>query len=179
MYSIHFHRRASFGKIPPTLNNQSEGPPGGHTPPPPGSSRQNRAPHHGRRGVRLIRFNSSRGGRTASASIEARDSEKYPPHSTINRRVVQPAIPLPHPLRRVRTARHITGDAAYARFGLIRAGGVVQHPLPSSREFRKNTPHTQQSIGGSSRRPHPSPARFVASKPRATSRATRRTLDSV
>ena len=85
-----------------------------HAPLAPSPSRQNRAPRHGRRGVRLIRFNSSRGGCTSSTSIVARDSEKYPPHSTINRRVLQPATPLPRPVRRVRTARHITGDASYA-----------------------------------------------------------------
>jgi hypothetical protein len=213
-----------------------------HAPLAPSPSRQNPALHHGRRDVRSIWSDSSRGGRTAGASTLARDEEKYPlhstinrsvvqparplprqvrrvitarhitgdasyarfglvragggvqhphppsreikrkkypPHSTINRRVVQPARPLPRQVRRVRTARHITGNSMYARFGLIRAGGGVRHPLPSSRLTRKNTPHTQQSIGGSSSRPHPSPARSVASKPRATSRATRRTLDSV
>ena len=150
-----------------------------HAPLAPSPSRQNPALHHGRRDVRSIWSDSSRGGRTAGASTLARDEEKYPLHSTINRSVVQPARPLPRQVRRVRTARHITGNSMYARFGLIRAGGGVRHPLPSSRLTRKNTPHTQQSIGGSSSRPHPSPARSVASKPRATSRATRRTLDSV
>ena len=85
----------------------------------PSPSRQNRSPHHGRRGVRSIRFNLSRGGRTASASIVARDEEN--PHSTINRRAVQPATPLPRLVRRVRTAGHITGNAA------------VWNTLPSSR----------------------------------------------
>ncbi len=86
------------GKIPPTLNNQSDGHPAGHAPPPPGPSRQNSAPHHGKRGVRSIWFCSSRGGRALAASTLARDKAKKIPPTHNNQSEGRPAGHAPPPL---------------------------------------------------------------------------------
>ena len=86
------------GKIPPTLNNQSDGHPAGHAPPPPGPSRQNSAPHHGKRGVRSIWFCSSRGGRALAASTLARDKAKKISPTHNNQSEGRPAGHAPPPL---------------------------------------------------------------------------------
>ena len=54
-------------------------------------------------------------------------AEQAPPHTTINRRAIQLATPLPLPLRRLEPAHHIVGDAVSARLGSIRATGGVLH----------------------------------------------------
>ena len=97
------------GKIPPTLNNQSDGHPAGHAPPPPGPSRQNSAPHHGKRGVRSIWFCSSRGGRALAASTLARNKAKKIPPTHNNQSEGRPAghaPPPPGPLRHNRAPHH-------------------------------------------------------------------------
>jgi len=162
------------GKIPPTLNNQSDGHPAGHAPPPPGPSRQNSAPHHGKRGVRSIWFCSSRGGRALAASTLARDKAKKIPPTHNNQSEGRPAGHAPPPLGLSRQ------NAVSARFGLVRAGGAVRQPLPPSREIRqkKYPPHSTINRRVVDR-PRPSSARSVASEPRATSRATRCPLDLV
>ena len=72
--------------------------------------------------------------------------KKPHPHTTINRRLILPANPLPHPVRRVEPARRILGDEVSAPFGLIPAGGGARHPLPSSREIRRKKAHPYTTI---------------------------------
>ena len=79
------------------------------------------------------------------SSLEIRRKKAHP-HTTINRRVIQLATPLPRPVRRVDPARRILFDEASPRFGLIRAGGGARHPLPSSRKIRRKKAHQHTII---------------------------------
>jgi hypothetical protein len=78
-------------------------------------------------------------------SPETRQKKAHP-YTTINRRVILPAMSLHRPVRRVEPAPRITSDAVSAQLCLIRAGGGLPHPLPSSREITRKKAHPYTTI---------------------------------
>ena len=81
-------------------------------------------------------------------SPETRQKKAHP-YTTINRRVILPAMSLPRPVRRVEPAPRITSDAVSARFCLTRAGGVymASASILARNKAKKSPPvHDNQSL---------------------------------